>query len=343
MLKKSIISNLIVSAFSFLITIILLEILLYFIHPIEYRQPPMRLSNDTWRELLHRPSSVPGLAYELVPNREQYSHGAIIRTNSFGMRDDEPHTGVDDSLHRIVVLGDSFTFGFGVTGKDTYPNVVERLLNEKIKDEQFEVLNLGTGGYSTHDEALVFEHKGMRWNPKLAVIGYVLNDPEIDPIQPLHSYFQETSWWQYSNILRLVVKVKNNWDIMLLGKGDYIEYLHAHQLKWQSVVEGLNKIGSIAKERNIPVLLLIFPMTRKSWTDYPYRKLHEQVGNTAKEKGLYLIDLYDHFSQYPPEDLMVAPGDSHPSRLGHELTAHAIYQWICVNHHLFSFLSHSDK
>lgn len=343
MRKKKTVYKLMLTAFFLLIVLILAELFFYFLYPIGYLRPPRRLSEEASRKLLYRPSSVPGLAYELAPNREQYSRGATIRTNSFGMRDDEPRTGIDDSLHRIVVLGDSFTFGFGVAGEDTYPNVLERLLNEKIEDEEFEVLNLGVGGYSTHDEALVLEHKGMKWNPELVVVGYVLNDPEIDPIQQLHSYFQEASWWQYLNILRLAAKLKNYWDVRALGEGDYIKYLHAHQLKWQSVVQGLSKIGSLAEERKFHVLLLIFPLTMSAWENYPYRNLHKQVANIAKTKGLFVIDLYDIYSQHSPKELKVARGNHHPSKFAHELTAKAIYQWMLANNHLFAFLSPSSK
>ena len=87
--------------------------------------------------------------------------------------------------------------------------MLERLLNGGATGGPFEVLDLGVGGYSTRDEALTLESKGMRWNPKLIVIGYVLNDPESEPIQPMQSYFQEPSWWQHSALLRMLARCKN--------------------------------------------------------------------------------------------------------------------------------------
>jgi lysophospholipase L1-like esterase len=341
--KKSRYSTLILSACSLLVALIFAELFLRLSYPIEYLKPPSRLPNDIWRELLHRRSSVPGLAYELAPNRKAFSHGAFIRTNSFGMRDDEPNSGNDASLHRIVVIGDSFTFGFGVSGEDVYPNVLEKVLDSKIRDGRAEVLNLGVGGYSTHDEALVLEHKGNGWIPELVVIGYVLNDPETEPVQPLHMYFQESRWWQHLNMLRLVAQFRNAWEIRVLGKGDHIQYLHAHQQKWQSVVEGLDRISTIGRERRIPILLLIFPMTKEPWKAYPYRNVHQQVAKIAREKNLEMLDLYDDFSQFPPQQLMVVPGDSHPSKFANEIAARAVYQWMLANKHLFTFLSPTER
>jgi hypothetical protein len=100
----------------------------------------------------------------------------------------------------------------------------------------------------------------------------------------------------------------------------------------------------MARERDIPVLLVIFPVTRKSWAEHPYADLHQQVLNVAEEKGLYTIDLFNYFSQHPPEDLRVTPKDNHPSAFGHELAARVIYQWMSVNNDLLDFsLSHRKK
>jgi lysophospholipase L1-like esterase len=132
-------------------------------------------------------------------------------------------------------------------------------------------------------------------------------------------------------------------DLKLLGQGDHTKYLHAHPRKWQSVVDGFEKIGAIGRQRNVPILLLIFPMTKEPWADYPYRNLHQQVANAAIAKNIQVLDLYDYFSRFSPEKLMVVPGDSHPSKFGHELAARAVYQWIIDNERSLSFLTHNGS
>lgn len=284
---------------SLFISIGLSELFLRYFWTIGYRQPPRPLPGEVWRELLHRPSSVPGLAYELIPNREKFSHGAMIRTNSFGMRDTEPTLNKNASLLRIIVLGDSFTFGFGVSEDQTYSNILEKLLNEFTINVhcQYEVLNFGVGGYSTRDEAIVFKHKILPWNPRLVVIGYVLNDPEIEPVQPLHLYYQKPSWWQYSHVLRLIAKKRYHWDVKRLGGGgDYYRYLHSHNDKWMSVVDAFGEIKHIADVHGIKVAIVIFPVIPtkgrwwsdgKQWGNYPYKAIHKQVADTARENGFF--------------------------------------------------------
>lgn len=316
------------SAFSLLFALVGAELLLRAFHPVEYYRPEEPREHDGWESLLHRPSSVPGLTYELAPNRRRNTHGAPVRTNRFGMRDTEPRAAAGAPLHRLVAIGDSVTFGFGVRGEDTYPNVLERLLDETAGDESFDVLNLGVAGYSTRDEAQVFEHKVLRWNPELVVVGYVLNDPEIDPIQPLHRHFEAPAWWQRFELCRLVASLEHSLEVQWLGEGDYIRYLHASARKWRSVVEGFEKIGALGRARKIPVLLLIFPWTNGPWADYPYGDLHRQVAAAAKANRIEVLDLLGAYSELPPERLMVEAGDAHPSKLGHEIAARAIREWM---------------
>src|SRR5262245_34395694 len=44
--------------------------------------------NNDWKALIHRPSGVPGLTYELVPKLDTTAREMHIRTNSIGQRDD---------------------------------------------------------------------------------------------------------------------------------------------------------------------------------------------------------------------------------------------------------------
>lgn len=157
---------------------------------------------------------------------------------------------------------------------------------------------------------------------------------------------KEVTWWQYSNLLRLIAKFKLRWDIRKYGDGNYIKYLHtANRQKWQNVVTSFEDIKSVAAARNVPVLLVIFPLIGGSlwaqneprsmqdswWADYPLLELHKQVAGMANEKDISVLDLYENFLRYSDKQLKVSPSDGHPSKIGHEVAAHAIYQWLMMN------------
>ena len=58
-----------------------------------------------------------------------------VTINAMGVRDDEVGPKTDD-VFRILSLGDSFAFGYGVESKDCYANVLEQLLNEHTDDRE---------------------------------------------------------------------------------------------------------------------------------------------------------------------------------------------------------------
>ena len=135
--------NILLVIASLALSAILAELSSRMLGPVDYRRPLLRMPGDVWRELLHRPSDVPGLAYELAPNMRKRARNTLIKTNSAGMRDRELPIEKGDSTVRIAAIGDSVTFGFGLLSEYTYPKALERLLNGQ--DEgfglRFEVLN----------------------------------------------------------------------------------------------------------------------------------------------------------------------------------------------------------
>ena len=220
-------ANLLLLGVSVLLVLVGIELALTLFYPTQYMKAPDHTSDGFFRAVLHQRSDVPGLSFELAPNRRKKLKGIGIRTNSLGMRDAEPLPIESEAVSRIVILGDSYTFGWGVDGNSTYPTVLEKQLNDGSRERPFEVLNLGVCGYNTQDEAVVLEHKGLLWRPDLIVLSYVLNDPETDPIQPLNHHFHEFAVWQRTNLGRLAAQGLRDFRVALWGAGDYYEYLHA--------------------------------------------------------------------------------------------------------------------
>lgn len=102
------------------------------------RRPPPA----AWKQYhrIHRADPIVG--YTLTPNwqgqfNDGYAHGNIA-VNSLGHRDDEPS---GTSKHRILLLGDSFTFGTLLDQSETIDKQIERLSID------IDAYNLGVGGY----------------------------------------------------------------------------------------------------------------------------------------------------------------------------------------------------
>jgi lysophospholipase L1-like esterase len=299
------------------------ELLLAVARPVDYMAPAEELSRDVWRTMVHRPSEVPGLAYELAPTRA----GEQGATNSHGMRDDEPLPAGAPGVLRIAALGDSFTFGLGVAREEAYPSVLEGMLARapETSGRAIDVLNFGVGGYSSADSALVLEHKALAWSPDLILVGYVLNDPQTQPAQPLQRHFAPTRWWQYSHLARLAAQFWHQRERERLGGGDFYRHMHAEAgPHWPSVPRAFARMRELTAAAGVPVLVVIFPAEAESWDTYPYRDLHRQVARAAAAAGFEVLDLWDAFAAHEPSAVQIGPRDSHPTGLGHRVAAAAI-------------------
>ena len=298
-------------------------------------------SERDWESLLHRASSLPGLAYELYPNREGAYSGVPIAVNSHGMRDDEPLPNDTPGLVRLAALGDSFTFGFGVGAAETYPNVLEQLLERRRgrastsdAPARYEVLNFGVGGYSTLDELKVLEHRALAYRPRAVLLGYYFNDPETRPIQPLHAHFHRPSLPERSYLWRWLRGSARTREFEQLGGGNYYRALHAEAGPyWSGVERAFAATGQLLQSAGIPGLVVIFPKPPPAgWTAYELRDLHAQVEAAARRAGLDVLDLLADFEQLDPRLLCFAPDDPHPTVLAHRRAARAIFEKITRDH-----------
>lgn len=109
-----------------------------------------------------------------------------ININSDGFRDYQHSNSSNESTFRILGLGDSFTFGYGVELEDTYLSLLEKYLNsfQDNNSTLCEMFKTGIPGYSIKEECLLFEEIESKIQPDLITIGFDIND-HTDCINPL--------------------------------------------------------------------------------------------------------------------------------------------------------------
>jgi len=116
----------------------------------------------------------PEYGWTLVPDTEYIRHWKrpggeddwlLFRTNEDGFRDTY-HSG-DDT---VIVLGDSFTEGAGVTQGGQYPHLLDRW----APDTAFRAF--AAGGYGTDQELLVYRDVGTEYDHNLVVLQFYLGN-----------------------------------------------------------------------------------------------------------------------------------------------------------------------
>lgn len=102
--------------------------------------------------------------------------------NSKGLRDREfPYEKPEDT-RRIVVLGGSFTCGYGVQARETFSKVLERLLNSGESDARWEVINMGVGSTGTAHQYTLFVTEGYKYDPDFVLLCFSQDNDYWDNI-----------------------------------------------------------------------------------------------------------------------------------------------------------------
>jgi lysophospholipase L1-like esterase len=117
----------------------------------------------------------PQLGYAMVPHFNG-KHGKFgqfkvrIETNSKGLRDRE--FSAKGERQRILVLGDSVSFGWGVEAEQAFPRQLESLQAARTARLPFEVVNAGVWGYNTLQETEYVEAGAGGYQPDLVLVGF---------------------------------------------------------------------------------------------------------------------------------------------------------------------------
>ena len=98
-----------------------------------------------------------------------------VTTDSYGLRAPIHGTEKPAGTFRILTMGCSTTFGWGVADGESYPAVLESLVHEAGYDH-VEVINGGQPGYTSFQGMWLWEEVLKYYEPDLVLVGYVVQD-----------------------------------------------------------------------------------------------------------------------------------------------------------------------
>jgi lysophospholipase L1-like esterase len=213
-----------------------------------------------------------------------------VRINSRGYRDDEFAAEKDDAF-RVVAVGDSFTFGWGVDANQTYASRLEELLSRRVPSRRIEVINAGfAAGYSPDTYYLYVKREGLALKPDLVVVGvYVGND--------LDSAAAFENEWLEQDAEGLPLKIRNRnshvIDNLLLPRDVPFRYrvplLHRLHL-FQGVADLWWALKPLLQSRlSASAVLHAASLENDERVPYIYRTTYEERTNTVMRRVELLI------------------------------------------------------
>jgi lysophospholipase L1-like esterase len=155
-----------------------------------------------------------------------------VTINSKGLRDKEREYKKPAGIKRVIVLGDSFTWGWGVEEKDKFTEI----LNNKLPSN-YEVINMGVSGYGTDQELLTLEREGLKYNPDLVIVAFHPQTDLEDNISAIrYSYPKPLFVLSANNTLSLT-------NVPVPKKEDWLK-------SWDTGEEIIKNDGFLAKLKN---------------------------------------------------------------------------------------------
>ncbi|MCA1621267.1 MAG: GDSL-type esterase/lipase family protein [Acidobacteria bacterium] len=266
------------------------------------------------------------------------------RNNSLGFRDVEHAREKPEGVFRILVLGDSFTYGTGVAFEETYARRLESMLNGRAgRHSTVEVINAGVYRYFPEAERILLERYGVNYSPDLVVVGFLPNDVldthlGLDAIKinesgqlvtrgAVGSGRLKTFLYSRSHAFRIAY---NRFAATRFGGGRNLpleevynpEGIFKHD--WETVEAEYRKMVSVADKAGARVVVAHIPH-KGPWEErhsYPAVRL----GEWSARGGFVFVDIMPAMKEASRDKSLYYPFDGHCRPAGHEVIAETLFK-----------------
>lgn len=312
---KNLLAILILIVVLFAICEALIRVYLHYntVYDIEMTRYAMEVKED---------SENPKIGHVHKPGSEEELMNVKVSINSDGLRDKEYSTEKGDA-YRMIFLGDSLTFGWGVEVEDTFQYILEEELS---KTSPTEIINFGIGNYNTEQEVNLFFEKGVKYDPDKVVLFYFINDAEITPEKSGlwflgYSHLISFYWSRINSLINNIVAAKS-------FKEYYSNLYEEGQEGWANSKNALIELRDYCRENGIALQVVLLPELHDT-DNTIFTQVYDKVSGFLEENGIDYMSLAKLFKgQGNPIELWVNYDDAHPNDVAHRKIAEALVEFI---------------
>jgi hypothetical protein len=269
-----------------------------------------------------------------------------FRYNSLGFRDAEFGPKLP-GVRRVLVLGDSFTEGQGVNEPDTYPRVVERLL-DAAEPGRWEVRNCARR--ATDFPALYKTFEGLEeFEPDVLVYAMVPNDVErSEEFEARQSYVNDWIINRGRMLIgrpderlgffqsRLLAFAEDRLEAYRIGRETARWYRDmygaANAGGWERTQGYVREMNERMRRRGGSFLLVTWPLlvglddadADADAGTYPFEDISAAIDRLCLTSGIRRHDLLPVLRGRPTASLWVHPVDMHPNEIANRLVAESL-------------------
>ncbi len=259
-----------------------------------------------------------------------------VLPNAYGLREREIGP-KEPGVFRILVLGDSVTFGHGQPVEVTFARQLEQILADK--EPRIEVLNAGIPGWSTYQERLFYEQYGESLAPDLVLVAFVLNDvTEIH--EGLLELSAEKAFWAIHSInwlaerSSIVAATKRLYAMVFDPKNqeigavsDLVRVADSPEVRYAMdlTLKEFTRIAALARQRDEGFGMILFPF-RFQFSDPSLHTPQRELVEFAAEDSIPILDTLPELRRYEPDKVLM--DHDHFTKFGHRVVAESIAKWL---------------
>lgn len=279
----------------------------------------------------------PKICYKIKPLADKDINSEGFRGKDFSLKKDR-------NTVRIIMLGDSITYGAFIRQNESFPNVLEKILNAKNQllslPIRYEVMNFGVGGYNIVSEIEVLKVYGLKYNPDIVVLNYFWNDNDLysfdywyflkrkdtTPAEKnwVYQYYLSPDRFLWKRLLLRSHLFVYLWAFFSRLQESWLELRNVEYATYKNdiVLEKLIELKKIAAKRNFKILICMHPNL-----DYDKNEPHLNYSKTkkiAEQLGIPFVDLLEYYKQQSNDPRVFLANEKdvyHPNAAGHNLVA----------------------
>ncbi|MCB1800110.1 MAG: hypothetical protein KDI82_00335 [Gammaproteobacteria bacterium] len=275
-------------------------------------------------------------------NSLDWTWGHRVDYNNLGFRSADVEAEKPAGTRRIMVLGDSLTWGAGLAVDQRYTELLQTRLQHSQPGNRWQVANFGLAGGPTVTEAEILAEHLDHVQPDFIIVGYCVNDPQ--PLPQNHSVERTDYYWLHNLVASLrhigmtdVQKLLHTTlDGVLVRFGlipssdDALDRSYQPDSRnWQAFLAALDDIYQLSTEAGAgqPIFALLPQGIASDHPHHPYlSRWFDLAGAAAKDAGFIVVDPRPDFvARMKLDELMVNPFDAHPSIASNVLYADALH------------------
>lgn len=280
--------------------------------PIYLQEPGHELSG-------HRYLYDAQLGWRNIPGWEATTMGKPLTINSRGLRDRDHSLTKPANTKRILVLGDSFTWGYGVGDSEIFTEVLERDLAKR--SQTWEVINTGVSGWGTDQEYLFLMSEGFNYSPDIVVLAYYCMNDVVD----------NSSARQYTLSKPVFLSTKLDLaNVPVPQPGEEPEPVEPRDSAINVTQAIVRRMADECKARNAKFVLMKFGLFINPGHAQITSEVEQIAQTAAKHSDIVYFDWDAAFNRQPLSVMDVLKGnhDNHWNAVGHELTGRMLGKFL---------------